>query len=211
MQRKARAHPLHVVTAEPSVASAETPCWALRPDRTPGLRAARVEEVQMRIRMVWPAALLWAAAGTAYPGEPTYEFKAPKAEGSVEVRVEGKRTVYVLSSERRNGRVVIRLKSGDWPRDVTLRLNKSTFVDTFSVMTDRIYFGMLPGSGDEPPGRARKIPFTLSNARGEFEDGTAGTLDVTVVKGKAGLDFRLPANLFVGSREVKIDWGVYDK
>jgi len=96
---------------------------------------------------------------------------------------------------------------------MVLRLNGFDNVDSFSVTTDRITFGgQWPLSSGGLTAFSRKMPFRFPNNKGEFEDGPCtGTLDVVVEKGKEGLDFKLPANLFVGSREVKISWLVFTR
>jgi hypothetical protein len=140
---------------------------------------------------------------------PSYEFRPGNDKESVEVRVEADRTVYVITGGKASGGTIkICLKAGQWPRDVTLRLSKSSFVDTFSVTTDHVYFAdtrYFSGSG--------KMPFVLRNAKGDFDSGgpATGTLNVVIEKTKEGLDFRLPPNLLVGSREVEFFWIVYLK
>src|ERR1700722_12157646 len=162
----------------------------------------------MRMILVLATMALWVGSGIARPDEPRYEFKAGKRGESIEVRAEGKHTVFAISGKGAVGAVTIRLKDGQWPYDIVLRLNKFDNVESFSVTTDRITFGGATGlSGNGIKAFSRKMAFRFPNGKGEFEDGpSAGTLDVVVETGKEGLDFKLPANVFVGAREVKISW-----
>ena len=154
---------------------------------------------------------LWVNSVVARADEPKYEFQAGKRGEAVEVRAEGKQAVFAISGKGAVGDVTIRLKDGEWPQDVVIRLNGSDNLDSFSVTTDRITFGgQWPLSSGGVTAFSRKMPFRFPNSKGQFEDGPCtGTLDVIVEKGKEGLDFKLPANLFVGSREVKISWLVF--
>jgi hypothetical protein len=154
---------------------------------------------------------LWIASLAARADEPKYEFQAGKRGESVEVRVEGKQTVFAISGKGAVGNVTIRLKDGDWPQAMVLRLNGGDNLDSFSATTDRITFGtQWPLSSGGVAAFSRKMPFRFPNSKGKFEDGPCtGTLDVVIKKGKEGLDFKLPANVFVGSREVKIHWLVF--
>jgi hypothetical protein len=157
------------------------------------------------------ATALWVSSGVARADEPKYEFQAGKRGESVDIRAEDKQTVFAISGKGPVGDVTIRLKDGDWPLGLVIRLNGLDNVDSFSVTTDRITFGgQWPLSSGGVTAFSRKMPFRFPNSKGEFEDGPCtGTLDVVVEKGKRDLDFKLPANLFVGSREVKVSWLVF--
>jgi hypothetical protein len=154
---------------------------------------------------------LWVSSVVARADEPKYEFQAGKHGESVEVRAEGKQTVFAISGKGAVGDVTIRLKDGEWPQGMVIRLNGFDTVDFFSATTDRITFGgQWPLTSGGVTAFSRKMPFRFPNSKGKFEDGpSTGTLDVVVEKGKAGLDFKLPANLFVGSREAKVHWLVF--
>jgi hypothetical protein len=159
------------------------------------------------------ATALWVGSVAAGADEPKYEFRAGKRGESVEVRVEGKQAVFAISGKGAHGDVTIRLKDGGWPQEMVLRLNGGDDLDSFSVTTDRITFGaQWPLSSGGVAAFSRKMPFRFPNGKGEFVDGPCtGTLDVAVEKGKEGLDFKLPANVFGGSREVKIHWLVFTR
>jgi len=165
----------------------------------------------MRTHLILTAILLGIASRTAPADPPKYEFKSGKFGESVEARIEDKYTVFAISGKLPIGGVTIRLTDGDWPRGLILRLNKFDNVESFSVTTDRLTFGgQLGFSSGGVKAYSRKMAFRFPNSKGEFEDGPCtGTLDVVIEKGKEGLDFKLPANLFVGSREVKISWLVF--
>ena len=165
----------------------------------------------MRMIPVLITMALWVGSGIARPDEPQYEFKAGKRGESVEVRVEGKHTVFAISGKGAVGAVTIGLKDGQWPDDIVLRLNKFDNVESFSVTTDRITFGGQVGlSSGGIKAFSRKMAFRFPNNKGKFEDGpSAGTLDVVVETGKEGLDFKLPTNVFAGSRKVQISWPIF--
>jgi hypothetical protein len=151
--------------------------------------------------------------------EPTYEFKPVKtepryqhwAEGdSVTVVTEGKRTVFVISNQYGIGGVTIRLKTGQWPREIALRFQHEKGkgfhkVESFALTTDRLQAaGRLVDGTDH-------LSFSLRNAEGTFDDGTggrviSGTVNIRGEKGKDGIEAKLPANLLVGSKEVTISW-----
>jgi hypothetical protein len=154
-----------------------------------------------------------AASVTVLADEPKYEFTPGKRGESVEIRVEGKHTVFAISGKGPQGGVTIRSKDGQWPQDIILRLEKYDNVESFSVTTDRLSFGGQRGfSSGGVKAFSRNMAFSFPNSKGVFEDGPcAGTLDVVVEKGKEGLDFKLPANVFVGSREVKISWLIFTR
>jgi uncharacterized protein (TIGR03067 family) len=135
---------------------------------------------------------------------PSYEFQPGKCKESLEVRVEGGRTVYViaLGGPGLSSDVTIRLKTGEWPRDVTLRLSKFRPLDTLLVTTDHHEWAGAQGF-------TGKMKFAFRNAKGDFEDDPSGrTLDGVVEQTKEGLDIRLPPNLLVGSRQVEIFWRI---
>jgi hypothetical protein len=165
----------------------------------------------MRMSLVLITLAVWVGSVTAEADEPKYDFTAGKRGESVEVRVEGKHTVFAISGKGALGAVTIRLKDGQWPHDIILRLNKFDNVESFSVTTGRLTFGGQLGlSSGGLKAYSRKMPFRFPNSNGAFEDGPcAGTLDVVVEKGKEGLDFKLPANVFVGSREAAISWLIF--
>jgi hypothetical protein len=167
----------------------------------------------MRMIPVLIATALWVGSVVARAGEPRYEFQAGKRGESVEVRVEGKQTVFAISGKGPQGAVTIRLRGGEWPQGMVLRLNGFDNVESFSATTDRITFGSQLGlSSGGVKAHSRKLAFRFPNGKGEFEDGPcAGTLDVAIERGKEGLDFKLPANLFVGSREVRVSWLVFTR
>ncbi len=167
----------------------------------------------MRMIPVLITTALWVGSVAARADEPKYEFQAGKRGESVAVRVEGKQTVFAISGGWPQGQITIRLKDGEWPQDMAFRLNGGDNLDSFSVTTDRITFGaQWPLSSGGVAAFSRKMPFRFPNGKGEFVDGPcAGTLDVVVEKGKERLDFKLPANVFGGSREVKIHWLVFTR
>jgi hypothetical protein len=172
-----------------------------------------VAEVNMRMRLILIAILFGIASRTAQADPSKYEFKSGKDGESVEVRVEDKHTVFAISGKLPRGGITIRLTDGDWPPEVILRLNKFDNVESFSATTDRLTFGGSLGlSSGGVKAFSRKLPFRFPNSKGEFEDGPcAGTLDVVIERGKEGLDFKLPTNLFVGSRDVRISWLVFTR
>ena len=115
---------------------------------------------------------LWVGTGIARFDEPRYEFKAGMRGESVEVRLEGKHTVFAISGKGAVGAVTIRLKDGKWPDDIVLRLNKFDNVESFSVTTGRITFGGQSGlSGGGIKIFSRKMAFRFPNGEGKFEDG----------------------------------------
>jgi hypothetical protein len=170
-------------------------------------------EVNMGRSLILIAILFGIASRTAQANPPKYEFKSGKYEESVEVRVEDKHTVFAISGKLPVGGITIRLTEGDWPRDVILRLNKFDNVESFSATTDRLTCGGQRGfSSGGVKAFSRMLPFRFPNSKGEFEDGPCtGTLDVVIEQGNEGLDFKLPTNLLVGAREVRISWLVFTK
>jgi multidrug efflux system membrane fusion protein len=145
------------------------------------------------------------------PPQPTFEFKPSKPGDSVAVRTEGKRTVLVISSKTGIGGLTIRLKGGEWPREVSLRFQYDQGkgfhnLESFTLTTDRLWVG------GKLSGEAEQLPFSFRNAAGEIEkDATgsqviSGSLRLRVQKGKEGIEATLPANLFVGSKEVTLGW-----
>jgi hypothetical protein len=167
----------------------------------------------MLTRLVLVTMALCAGSVTVQADEPKYDFEEGKRGESVEVLVEGKHTVFAISGKGPQGAVTIRSKDGHWPQDIILRLVKFDNVESFSVTTDRLTFGGQRGfSSGGVKAFSRHMAFRFPNSKGVFEDGPcAGTLDVVVEKGKEGLDFKLPANVFVGSREVKIHWLIFTR
>jgi hypothetical protein len=165
----------------------------------------------MRLIRVLLTTALCIASPTVKADEPKYDFQAGRRGETVEVRVDGKQTVFAITGKGPVGAVTIRLKEGDWPQNIVLRLNGFDNVESFTATSDRVTFGGEQGlSNGGVLALSRKLPFRFANAKGEFEKGkNAGTLDVIIEKSKDALDFKLPANVFTGSREVKLAWVIF--
>ena len=124
----------------------------------------------MRMVPVLIIPALWAGLAAARADEQKYEFKAGKRGESVEVRAEGKQTFFAISGKGAVWDVTIRLKDGEWPQAMVIRLNGFDNVDSFSVTTDRITFGgQWPLSSGGVTAFSRKMPFRFPNSKGEFD------------------------------------------
>jgi hypothetical protein len=158
--------------------------------------------------------LLMAAALSGGAPEAAYEYKLEKAADTVVARTEGKRTVFTIASSTGIGGATIRLKAGEWPHDILLRLQYTagkpfTSLESFGITTDRLWAGGAMRDSEQ-------VLFSFRNAKGELERDareapgghyvTSGTLRIRVEPGKEGVDITLPANLLAGSRQVSLGW-----
>jgi hypothetical protein len=135
--------------------------------------------------------------------EPKYHFTLKKADDTVEVRKEEKRTVFVVTSKSGIGDMKALLTEGSWPRDVVLRFvyDKArgfTMLESFGLQTSRISVdGSLRTSG------AMELYFLSPEGKAE---GAAGKVNVKVEARAGALEVTLPAHLLTGTKEVRFSW-----
>ncbi len=148
----------------------------------------------------------------AQQGEPMYEFKLNKADNTIVAVKENDRTVFVVTCPVGIGYGSIKLKGGQWPENVTFRLQHGkdkgfTNLEDFKLTTDRLQLeGSLKMSG--------KFSFCFLNAKGTpVGVGTpvgarpsAGELAVRVESRNGALEVTLPSCLLIGSSQVRLDW-----
>ena len=127
-----------------------------------------------------------------------------------EVKTQDKNFVFAINATRavKGGHtLVIRLKEGEWPEQVSLLLEKKSDIEHFGLVTDRLCIQCSKNAGQGGvKAFSGQMPFVFRSEQSvvagrEFEDSPpAGTLKVNVEKEAAGLKINLPANLCRGSR-----------
>jgi hypothetical protein len=154
--------------------------------------------------------LLFSAALIGGDKEPTFEFKFRKPADTITVSKEAKRTVFLITSADGIGNATITLKDGPWPEHVVLRFVHGkdkgfTSLEKLHLTTERL---QIEGS-KKLSGRfrfafldAKRTPMSIEQGKRE----SAGTLDIPVEVRDGAIEVVLPAHLFTGNREVRIDW-----
>jgi hypothetical protein len=134
---------------------------------------------------------------------------------SVSLHREGKQAVFVITSERGIGKATIRLNPDRWLQDVVLRFQYQEgsgfeMLESLGITTDCFQISWTPSrdKDDLYQWGEQRMGFYLANAEGKFvQDGSVtGYLIAKVEKTKQGIEVRLPAGLFTGSKEVTISW-----
>lgn len=141
------------------------------------------------------------------PAAPAYEFKLQKPDDSLAVKTDDKRTLLVVTSASGIGNATITLTAGQWPKHIALRFQYPKDrgfdgLEGFSLTTARL---QVQDKGQ--PGQT-KMPFHLLDGEGKVDpnDADAGELNVVVERRRGALEIVLPANLFAGSKAVKLGW-----
>jgi hypothetical protein len=152
-----------------------------------------------------------ASCGAASAADPPGEIDAK----GVALLMEDKQAVFVVTSEKGIGNATVRLKSGKWPENVVLRFQYKEgsgfeMLESLDLRTDRFRISWQP-SRDKNGGRKwgeQQLGFSLADADGKFakDAPTAGYFVGKVEKTKKGIEVRLPANAFAGSKEVSLSW-----
>ena len=145
--------------------------------------------------------------GADQPATPGFNLKLQKPEDSIAVKTDDKRTVFVVTSASGIGSATVALTAGQWPKHIALRFEYPKdrgfdLLEGFSMTTARLRI-----QGAARPGQS-KMPFRLLDGQGKSDAGEApaGELNAVVERNQGGLEIILPANLFIGSKEVKFGW-----
>jgi hypothetical protein len=137
--------------------------------------------------------------------EPVYDIKLRKAADTLVTGKEKDRTIFIVTSPGGIGGATMHLKSGQWPENVTLRLQYQqgkgmTNLENLTLTTERIRI-----EGDaKSSGKFRFWFLDANKSAGKREP--AGTLNVIVAKQKDFMDVALPSSLLMGSSSVEISW-----
>jgi hypothetical protein len=138
-------------------------------------------------------------ADSAKPEFTFHEFK--RAKDSVTVRLAKQQAVFTVKSPSGIGAVTVKLKSGQWPRDVVVLLAGFRMLEQFTVTTDRL-------SAECSLKRSGRASFYFRSAQrkpGERR-AAAGTLNIRIEKAKEGIRIVLPASMCAGSKQIKLHW-----
>src|SRR5262249_39798301 len=175
--------------------------WGVRPQ----------EVAMLPLRFVLVVGALASAGAFSFAGPPC----EIETKGAIALRMERKQTVFVITSGRGIGDATMWLKSGQWPSDVILRFQYKEgsgfeMLESLGVTTDRFQISWAPSRDKEGLHKwgEQMMGFYLADAEGKFvKKGRAtGYFLGKVEKTKRGVEVRLPANVFTGSKEVKIGW-----
>ena len=160
-------------------------------------------------------ASLIVGAGESPVAQPSFEFKVrPKEIKIVAVR-EKDRTAFVVTNLN-VGEVTIKLKSGQWPDNVSLRFQDKNEkakpgLEHIRITTDRLYTeGSHHHSGN--------FPFFFLDAKGKMpfevidDHRASGKLKILVERRDGAVEVTLPTNLLAGSSQLHFYWiGWYTK
>jgi hypothetical protein len=146
--------------------------------------------------------------------EPSYEFKLRKAADTIVAVKEKERTVILVTSPGGIGQGTITLKAGQWPENVTLRLQHDkgkpfANLERIDLTADRIRVeGNLKSSGQFKFCflDAKRTPVAIDQGTPSNARAPAGTMNVRVEKRDHGMDVVLPACLLIGSAQVELSW-----
>jgi hypothetical protein len=132
------------------------------------------------------------------------EFESPKVQkgkDKVTVEVQAERAAFTVVSSDGIGKFTVALKSGHWPRDVSIIVNRKG-LENFELVTDRIR-----ATGAVTSGTNCWCSFDFRNMQGEVEgrDG-AGSLRVSVKGTKDGVEISFPRNLFSDTKQFSFAW-----
>jgi hypothetical protein len=144
-------------------------------------------------------------------GNPTFQFKSTKhahskPTNSIMALKEDKQTIFLITDSFGIGSATILLTSGHWPKNVTLRFQHGKGrgfrrLEGFDLTT--AYLQVRSGMH-----HSGKMPFYFPDANGMYEtsESPAGEMNILVKERNGAMEVTLPANLFVGSKDVKIAW-----
>jgi len=137
--------------------------------------------------------------------EPVYDIKLRKAADTLVTGKEKDRTIFIVTSPGGIGGATVNLKVGQWPENVTLRLQYQqgkgmTNLENLTLSTERI---RIEGNANSS-GKFRFWFLDGNKSPGKREP--AGTLNVLVTKHKDWLDVNLPSFALSGSSGVEISW-----
>jgi hypothetical protein len=141
--------------------------------------------------------------------EPAYEFKLKKPADRIDVGKAEKGVLFNVTSATGIGEGTITLKAGQWPKHVTLRFMHGDKgfknLERVHLASDRMQI-----EGDKKS--SGKFRFFFLDAK-QTPVGTekparepAGVLNVTVQERNGAVEVTLPANLLIGSSEVRLQW-----
>jgi hypothetical protein len=152
--------------------------------------------------------LTLALAAASEPAKPEFQYTDfSRKEDKVEASFEKDRVVFTVISPRGIGGATIKLKAGEWPKEIAIRLTYGDEgfknLENFRMSTARVAASGAIGSSG-------KVPFTFLDAKGDtepLESGhEGGTLDMKVVKTDKGIELRLPPRMLVGSKTLTLSW-----
>ena len=161
---------------------------------------------QMKSKLILMMALICALPIVPKAEKLDYQCLLKKTEDSEAITNHDLRTMFVISSESGIGNVSITLPDGKWPKYVSFRfqyINGEGFgsLESISLTTERLQVsGSIKESGN--------MRFYLSDNESKFDSTVhfAGYLDIKVKHDNDAIEVTLPANLLVGTNEVKIGW-----
>ena len=137
--------------------------------------------------------------------EPVYEIKLRKPADTLVWGTEKDRTIFLITCPSGIGGATLHLKAGQWPENVTIRLQQQqgkslTSLENFTLSTDRVRV-----EGDlKSTGKFRFWFLDANKSAGKREP--SGALNVIVAKQKDSLDVTLPTCLLLASSSVEIAW-----
>lgn len=146
----------------------------------------------------WKAALLSLTLGL-HAAPPVFEIQVKKPDDKVTLDAQGDRAVFTVFTKSGIGDFSASLKSGEWPREVSVILNR-TRIERFGLETDRL---VATGYAKSPEDHT--CSFQFRSAKGEVEhEYNAGTLRIKVSPIKDGLEIAFPRD--VVSKQMSFGW-----
>jgi len=128
--------------------------------------------------------------------------KVEKAKDKVIVEVEAGQAGFTVISSDGIGGFKATLKSGQWPRDMSIIINRKT-LENFGLTTDRIW-----ATGQVKFATNCWCAFQFRNREGRFDgdEYKAGTLHIKAKETKDGVELVFPRNLFSDTKQLTFSW-----
>jgi hypothetical protein len=147
-----------------------------------------------------------ALGGEQKATEPVYEFKLRKPADTLVTGKEKDRTIFIVTSPSGIGGATATLKGGQWPENVTIRLQQQqgkgyAMLENFTLTTDRVRV-----EGNAKSSGKFNFCFLGADKKGRSNAPPTGTLNVRVEVGKDALDVTLPSCLLIGSSQFELSW-----